>query len=555
MSLQDPNRSTDLPSREAAENPTPMRDESRKGATADPDGSTGDGREPGRRRLGPAIAAVVLGLLSFVVGLELLSVAKTIAPAEGDGPAAQVAEPRKIDPMPPETDAPPNVKPEEPRDVILRLKGGDSRVELANTVGLLDSKGDFTVEMWARVNNPDGTQRFFGDRVARFKGALPSVYGGWECGPQFFDRAWGRLWVNVAGADRDVGGVAGGGYNVTPVWHHIAYVNAGNRCSVYIDGRGTSGTQTYQAPGPASSPIDLSIGASPEGDQRQFDGDVRAFRATSRARYTQRFVPPKKFQKDAGTVILLDFSGAGTRIQDLAGNHDGKIVNADWVPNAPPDLEQVPDKLTTPGLRLTGNSFIELAHTAGLLDGKEFCVEAWFKTPAFMGQDLHLFDDRVGGWGWGLHFEPKGGGEQKWLGKFAIGRKSWWDDNELEPLTIYHIAVVRKGGGVQIRFNGDPAGGALSWDIGPSTSNFFIGPNSAALPVAAPLLPDLEIHAFRASSHARYGSAGFIPQPRFDKDDDTLILLEFSGKGTTLKDLAGNHDGRITNATWMPGTR
>ena len=197
---------------------------------------------------GPAsrlLPVVVGGVRSFVVGLYMLSVSNTVAPSEGTG---------KIDP-PPKKDfpPPPNVEPKphpavpapevakhkagEPRDVILRLKGGDSRVELANTVGLLNPRGAFTVEMWARVNNPYGLQRFFGDRVARFNGAKPPIYGGWECGPQFFDRAWGRLVTNIAGADRDVSGAAGGGFNVTPVWHHVAYVNSGNQCFIYIDGR------------------------------------------------------------------------------------------------------------------------------------------------------------------------------------------------------------------------------------------------------------------------------------------------------------------------------
>jgi hypothetical protein len=518
-------------------------------------------------RLLPVVAG---GVLSFVVGLYLLSDSKMVAPSEGtakidppprkDFPPPPNVEPQDASP-PPIVERQPDPAPEaakpwtgEPRDVILRLKGGDSRVELANTVGLLDPKGDFTVEMWARVNNPIGTQRFFGDRVARYYGAArPPVYGGWECGPQFFDRAWGRLVMSIAGADRDVGGVAGGGYNVTPVWHHVAYVNSGNRCFIYLDGRETSQTQAFQVPGPAASPINLSIGASPEGgDQGTFDGDIRAFRATSRARYTQRFVPPRKFQKDAGTAILLDFSGAGTRLKDLAGNHDGRIVNADWVLNAPAEPDPIPAKLTTPGLRLTANGFIELANTAGLLDGNEFCVEAWIKTPAFTGQRLHLFDDRFGWQGWGLYFNPSRGGARKWEAKFAIGRQVWFENEDLEPLTVYHIAVVRSGNAsTQVFFNGEPPGGSLSPAIGPSTSNFFIGnkPGPADLPGG-----EIEIHAFRASSRARY-SGGFIPQQQFDKDEDTLILLEFSGRGTSLKDLAGNHNGRISNATWVSGTR
>lgn len=141
--------------------------------------------------------------------------------------------------------------------------------------------------------------------------------------------------------------------------------------------------------------------------------------------------------------------------------------------------------------------------------------------------------------------------------------------------------------GLQVFYNGEPPGGGLSPAAPPSTSNFIIGPKTGP---AKPFylrygwytdfggertllakgreneraaqnellrlrsLPEGEIHAFRASARARY-RGGFIPQQQLGKDADTLILLEFSGKGRSLKDLAGNHNGRVTNATWVPGTR
>src|SRR5262245_40274587 len=121
MSPQDMNRSTNLSSRESAENATPIGDESRQGAAAD---ATRDGREPGSS-LGLAITAVVLGLLSFALGLWLFSSSKTAAtadqsrlffasetgaPANGNAPATQnsvepLAEPRETEPKPePEPD-------------------------------------------------------------------------------------------------------------------------------------------------------------------------------------------------------------------------------------------------------------------------------------------------------------------------------------------------------------------------------------------------------------------------------------------------------------------
>jgi hypothetical protein len=510
------------------------------------------------------LPVLVAGVLSFVVGLYLLSVSKIVAPSEGtEKKAPPNVGPQPEKPFANNDDSPEDESKRDPAvpiiraggtdSVYLRLKGGDSRVELANTVGLLDPRRDFTVEMWARVNDPEGTQRFFGDRVGRYYGAAkPAVYGGWECGPQFFDRFSGRLYANIAGADRDVGGAAGGPFNVPPVWHHVAYVNSGRkRWAIYIDGCEGLGNDTYWTPGPAPSPINFSIGASPEGlDQGTFAADVRAFRATLDVRYTQRFVPPKMFTMDAATVILLDFPGAGARLKDLAGNHDGKIYSADWIVGAPPDPEQMPDKLTTPGLRLTENSSVELANTVRLLDGKEFCVEAWIKTPAFTpehsrtGQHLHLFGDNS----WHLHFKP---GDKKWDGMISVGGQSWYENYALEPLTIYHIALVRSENSIQLSVNGEGPGGSLQTSMFPGTSNFFIGNQPGR---ADPAIPGIEIHAFRASSRARY-QGGFIPQRQFTKDADTLILLEFSGRGTLLRDLAGNHDGRITNADWVPGSR
>src|SRR5437667_9581476 len=88
MSPQNPNRGSDLPGRESAENPTPVRDERRTGVADDTSGSTGDGRKPGRRRLGPALIAVVVGLLSFDVGLRLFAPPKSEEPAAGLRPVS-----------------------------------------------------------------------------------------------------------------------------------------------------------------------------------------------------------------------------------------------------------------------------------------------------------------------------------------------------------------------------------------------------------------------------------------------------------------------------------
>src|SRR5262245_3713371 len=125
------------------------------------------------------VLVVFVGTLSILVGWSILPGSRTVSPSilhpRSSRPTVSPQGTGKIDPLattdlaqlpavePQDTPPPPDVEPQwakpgagEPRDVILRLRGGDSRVELANTVGLLDPRGEFTVEMWAHVNHPDG---------------------------------------------------------------------------------------------------------------------------------------------------------------------------------------------------------------------------------------------------------------------------------------------------------------------------------------------------------------------------------------------------------------
>jgi hypothetical protein len=61
-----------------------------------------------------------------------------------------------------------------------------------------------------------------------------------------------------------------------------------------------------------------------------------------------------------------------------------------------------------------------------------------------------------------------------------------------------------------------------------------------------------DIRAFRLSSSARYQKP-FTPPQTFEKDEATLILLDFSaGKGERAPDLSGNgHDGILAGAKWV----
>jgi WD40 repeat protein len=244
----------------------------------------------------------------------------------------------------PEPEPEPANKPSKAGSAILRLKGGNSRVELADTVGLVDLKGDFTGEMWARINSPNRVQRFMGDHVRRIN-QNPRLIAGWDFAAQFFDGTSGRLIANVGGGERDAGSIAGGGFSVRPEWHHVAFVKSKNRAHSFVDGKEIWSFDVFGEP--VASPVALSLGSAAEADRRQgeFNGDIRAFRLSSKARYQGPFAPPKRFTKDSGTVILLDFSGKGDRLLDLVGKHDGKIIDCEWVAADAPEAGPAGPKL------------------------------------------------------------------------------------------------------------------------------------------------------------------------------------------------------------------
>jgi WD40 repeat protein len=213
------------------------------------------------------------------------------------------------------------------RDSILRFKDNAS-INLNDSVGLLDINGSFTVEMWLKLPPPDTSLRLAGDmsRGQRAGWHFNATALGRRTGP----KTWG-LGCFFYGDNGPGGGANGpGAVEITPqAWHHFALVKSGADVTSYVDGKAFWTCKTGAQLKP--SPLGLTLAASPDDFGSRFNGDIRGFRASSKARYKGEFRPPQKLSKDADTVVLLDFSGAGVRMQDMTGKHDARLNGTEWL--------------------------------------------------------------------------------------------------------------------------------------------------------------------------------------------------------------------------------
>ncbi|QDU25638.1 Serine/threonine-protein kinase PknB [Anatilimnocola aggregata] len=117
---------------------------------------------------------------------------------------------------------------------------------------------------------------------------------------------------------------------------HFAWVWDGSKIALFVDGlRFPEFPQNY-GPGElkAANIGPILLGRLPdEKNPMFFTGQAYEIRVSNKARYTENFVPYKRFEPDADTVALYHCDdGKGDVLNDSSGNnHHGKIVGAKWV--------------------------------------------------------------------------------------------------------------------------------------------------------------------------------------------------------------------------------
>lgn len=235
---------------------------------------------------------------------------------------------------PPITDSGPIAAPAKPGEAPSLLLTGQDRVELANTAGMIDLNGAFTVEMWVKFGK--GVQYFAGDETWPGVGAVDRTYG-WVLRVR---DDWMDFTAAATIADRpDQDWALTRGRDVIVFddgWHHLAISKNREGTTVFLDGRGylhqKTSNITYM-----NSPFNTCLGLSSLTHERSVNCRFKAFRVSGKQLYSQPFTPPVEFTKTDDTLLLLDFSaGKGATLPDLSGHaRHGTIRGGSWSSSEP----------------------------------------------------------------------------------------------------------------------------------------------------------------------------------------------------------------------------
>lgn len=219
---------------------------------------------------------------------------------------------------------------------LLRFMG-TGHVEFRDTAGLLDLTKRFTIEAWVRWSPYDPERMYlFGDCV--WPKMSPSIQVEAACGwvlrtgklEDGIERCLdftigtatdrGPQWLSVLSKPRPCTSVAG--------WHHIAVCRTTSSFLLFWNGKLAGKTSCRRKVVPSPTPIYLGVHKG-GWNKSTFRGDIRAFRLSSKARYTASFTPPLAFGIDDDTILLLDLTKKkGDKVADAAGNRDGTIRGA-----------------------------------------------------------------------------------------------------------------------------------------------------------------------------------------------------------------------------------
>jgi len=204
-----------------------------------------------------------------------------------------------------------------------------SYVELANSEGLINLNQTFTAEMWVRFSSP-GTQYLIGDESWPKVGAPVPRSAGWVLRTK--TGIPGPFNLTVALDKADWWQLDGPARPLSHQWEHVAVSKATDAFHVFWNGR-LYASKSCRGVKFTLCPSNLFLGVRKNAlADREFNGDIRAFRLSSKPLYQNAFIPPKLFDKTADTLVLLDFSvGRTNEIRDVSGNrHHGTLVGVEW---------------------------------------------------------------------------------------------------------------------------------------------------------------------------------------------------------------------------------
>ena len=319
-----------------------------------PHGREIDNNKKGSKIVGLVIAGVVIGVL-FLAGLAAsgLALLHFLIPAKNEEfrPVA------KVNDRVPQAEVNDRV-PQVGAKVVVGRKlirpprpavqfNGQRGIRLSETTNFLDLNKDFTIEMWVHIpfdkNNP---LYLAGDEA--WPNMHPNVKVPRPCG--WVLRTRPDLGMGVAldftiaaelpdNTDSEWIGARGQPEPERQGFQHVAVCRTEDHILLFWAGRRYAALDC-KGRRFVPSPTDCFLGPRDNGFfNRMFTGQISDFRISSKARYLEDFTPADRFELDADTLLLSDFSvGAGARLPDRANKHhglfpegNGQVGGPEWI--------------------------------------------------------------------------------------------------------------------------------------------------------------------------------------------------------------------------------
>ena len=221
----------------------------------------------------------------------------------------------------------------------LRFASRNDHIELEKTRGALDLQKPFTIELWARWDTDIVDKMLYLAADEAWPGMSEKVpvtaLSGWVIRTsKVKDADKQAVEFNVAASARGTRTwltVVSSYQRVEPKqWQHISVCRSPSELKIFWNGkpvarRSLAGMELH------SSPSNVFLGVRRDGwEDREFVGDIRAFRMSSKVRYNDRFTPEVSWESDDVTLALPDLPKTdGALAPDASGNkRNGLVVGA-----------------------------------------------------------------------------------------------------------------------------------------------------------------------------------------------------------------------------------
>jgi len=291
-------------------------------------------------------------------------------------------------------------------------------------------------------------------------------------------------------------------------------------------------------------------------------GSISTVRVSDTIRYTDTFLPERRFEKDQNTIALYHFEeGQGQFLKDSSGNNNhATIYNPEWVELDTQSFEPIRFSAQSESemryaLNFEGaeNDLITIPTLREL--GDKFTIEGWI-TPKPLEDNKQTFLIRVREQDQDTYIHIANFGQYSLKARHVKAGGATAIDESIHPSQRIHFAAVWGQGAWSLYIDGKwiKTIPSKSKATSQGARGTWIGALSKNAEDGASISYSGLVEAVRFSRGNPYQFKGeFTPPNRFEADENTVALYNMDeGSGDLLVDSSGNgHNGTIEGAEWV----